>query len=716
MQQKHEMGQHKRDDLTACLLLLASGQGRALTRDALLSGLPIDDALTPELFARAAARGGLSARIAAVPVREVNPVLLPAVLLLEGERACILNALDEGGVTASVIFPELGDAEACVDVPVEELETRYAGQVIYCRAAYHPDEAVAPSDEEDGHWFWNVIRGNRRLYRDVLIAALFVNMLALTMPLFVMNVYDRVVPNQATDTLWVLAAGVFIVLAGDLLLRHLRSWFVDSAAARADMQLSSRIMERVLGMRLEQRPASVGSYATRIQAFETIRNFIGSMTVLTLIDLPFFFLFALIIGIISVWMVLPLLIGTFVALVYALSVSARLSAISENVSQASAQRNASLVEGLFALETLKAFGAVGRVQKIWERTTEYLSQQMARQRLLGGSVGAITAETQQLVGLLMIIVGVYLVINGQISQGGMIAAYMLSSRAMAPVAQISSLMTSYYQAKTALAQIDETVAQPQERARDRNWISRPVLNGEIEFRDVAFAYPGNEGKALKGVSFTVKAGEKVAIIGRIGSGKSTIGKLALGLYQSSEGAVLIDGINIAQIDPAELRRNVGYIPQEPTLLHGTVLENIMLGASPEDRFVKLDKAIDVAGLRAMLGANAEGLDMPVGEGGGRLSGGQRQAISVARAVAMDAPVLIFDEPTSSMDGKLEAHVTGALADYVANRTMILITHKPGLLDLVDRIIVVDDGRIVADGPRQVVMAALNTGTIRRAAG
>lgn len=709
------MGLQTRDDLTACLLMLASQHGTTTTRDALVAGLPVDGELTPDLFPRAAQRIGFAARVVATSLGEINAALLPAVLLLDGKRACVLHSVDADAGTVSVVFPELGAMDNRIDVPAAEIAQHYLGQAIYCRPSFRPDERVAATQEESGHWFWDVIKSNRRLYRDVLLAALFVNLFAMAMPLFTMNVYDRVVPNQATDTLWVLAIGILVVLLGDMALRHMRSWFVDAAAARADAQLSSRIMERVLGMRLEQRPASVGSYANSIQGFESVRSFIGSMTVLTLIDLPFFVLFVIVIGLISFWMAVPLLIGAVLAVLYALSVASRLSALSEEVSQASAQRNAALVEGLFALETLKSFGATGRIQKAWERTTEYLSGHSVKQRLLGNSVGIVTALLQQLVGAAMIIVGVYLVINGQITQGGMIAAYMLSSRAMAPIAQVSGLMTSYYQARTSLMQLENTVAQPQERPRGRTWVSRPAINGDIEFRDVAFSYPGLEAKALKKVGFTIRAGEKVAVIGRVGSGKSTIGKLLLGLYQPTEGGILIDGVHAGQIDPDELRRRIGYIPQDPMLLFGSVLDNIMLGAPHENRAANLARALDIAGLRTMLGANAEGLDLPVGEGGGRLSGGQRQSISVARAVAMDASILVFDEPTSAMDGTLETHVTRSLAEYVKDRTLILITHKPALLELADRIIVVDDGQIVADGPKQAVLDALNGGKIQRAA-
>lgn len=709
------MSLKERDDLTACLLLLANRHGTTTTRDALIAGLPLEGALTPALFGRAAERIGFASRVVAAGPDELNPALLPAILLLQDNRACILHGIDGQAGTASVVFPELGSAGQPVSLSLEELRSRHVGQAIYCRPSYRPDARAGSTTEESGHWFWSVIRNNRRLYADVLLAALFVNLFAMAMPLFVMNVYDRVVPNHATDTLWVLAIGVTVVLIGDLILRQMRSWFVEAAAARADARLSSRIMERVLGMRLEHRPQSVGSYASSIQSFEAVRGFIGSLTVLTLVDLPFFFLFALIIGLISLWLAVPLIIGTAIALFYALSVATRMKALSEQSSQASAHRNAALVEGLFSLETLKAFGATGRVQKVWEQATDYLAAQTARQRLLGGSVGGVTGQIQQVVGVTLIIVAVYLVINGDISQGGMIAAYMLSSRAMAPIAQTASLMTSFYQARTSLTQLEETMAQPQERPLGKTWVSRPTIEGDVIFNNVSFSYPGSEANALKGITFRIRAGEKVGIIGRVGSGKSTIGKLILGLYQPVDGIVMVDGVNIRQIDPDELRRRIGYVPQEPSLMFGSVLDNIMLGAPQENRARNLTTAIEVSGLKSMLDADAKGLEMPVGEAGNRLSGGQRQAIAIARAVAMDANILVLDEPTGAIDGRLEAHIARAMAGYAKDRTMVLITHKPGLLELVDRLIVIDDGKIVADGPRTLVLEQLNGGKIQRAA-
>ncbi|WP_417618554.1 type I secretion system permease/ATPase [Oceanisphaera sp.] len=704
------------DPISACLLWLAKANGTALTHDALIDGLPlVDGRLSPSITARAAERVGLNVNLVRQPLTRLNSLLLPCIILLEGNRACLLEAVDLEQKTVQLRLPEL-DMQV-QQLALDEVNASYSGIALYCRPGFRlADGQVRNPDqpEQKGHWFWSVIRANRRVYRDVLIAAFFINLLALTMPLFVMNVYDRVVPNQATDTLWVLAIGAIVVLCADLLLRMLRSWFVELAASRADLTLSSRIMERILGMRLKHNPASVGSFAANVQSFESVRSFIGSMTVTALIDLPFFLLFALIITLISWTMVLPVLVGALLIIVYALSVQVKMQQLSEVSSQASAQRNAGLIESLSSAQTLKSFNATSRMQTRWEHATQFLSGCTGKQRLLGASVGAGAAWIQQLVAVSMIIVGVYLVINGNMSQGALIAAYMLSSRAMAPVSQTASLLTQYYQAATALKSVEDIMAHEQERDNTLQPVSRGRLRGEIEFRNVSFTYPGEETAVLHKVSFHLRAGERVGILGQVGSGKSTIEKLILGLYQPTEGSIFIDGVNQAQIDPAELRRHIGYVPQDVQLLSGSVYDNVTLGQvqSSQDRLMQ---AVNVSGLTRLIGPHADGLAMQVGEAGSRLSGGQRQTIAVARAVMADSSMLLLDEPTSAMDSNLESHVSKGLDQFSQGKTLLLITHRTGLLNMVERLIVMDAGRVVADGNKQQVLQALEQGSIQRAA-
>ena len=371
------------------------------------------------------------------------------------------------------------------------------------------------------------------------------------------------------------------------------------------------------------------------------------------------------------------------------------------IGQASAQRNSGLIESLAANETIKSFNATQRMQSSWEQTTSFLSACSSQMRLLGASVGMSAAWIQQIVAVAMIITGVYLVVAGDMSQGALIASYMLSSRAMAPVSQAASLLTQYYQAATSLTSLEEMMKNEQERPVNKQFISRAQIRGDIEFKNVSFSYPNEERSALKNLSFKITAGESVAILGRVGSGKSTIEKLILGLYQPTEGQVLIDGVHIEQIDPAELRRHISYIPQEPQLLSGTVYENIVLGMlQPNSQRVL--KAVELAGLAPLVGSHADGLSMPVGENGSRLSGGQRQA-----------NIMLLDEPSSAMDSGLEQHLCQSIQTLSKAKTLVLVTHKTSLLSLVERLMVLDGGQLVADGPKDAVLKALSEGSIQK---
>ncbi|TBU98086.1 type I secretion system permease/ATPase [Stutzerimonas kirkiae] len=705
------------DPLSTCLLWIAQSNGVATSRDAIVDGLPLlDGRLAPSVFPRAAERAGFTARLARQDLLRLNELLLPCIALQRGNKACLLERVDAPSKKAWVRFPEL-DMQL-QEVELDAFQANYSGVVMYCRADFRllekHDTGAKRTLASRGHWFWSVIRENRVLYRDVLVAAFFINLFALAMPLFVMNVYDRVVPNHATDTLWVLSFGAVILICGDLLLRMLRGWFVELAASRADTRLSALIMERVLGMRLEHSPASIGSFASSVNGFEAVRSFIGSMTVTALLDLPFFLLFVVIIMVISWVMAIPVLVGAALIILYALSVQARMRQLSEVMSKASAQRSSGLIESLSGIETLKSFNATSRMQSNWEQSTRFLCACSGKLRMLGNSVGSGASWVQQMVAVCMIIVGVYLVIDGQMTQGALIAAYMLSSRAMAPVSQTASLLTQYYQAATALASLEQLMANGQERSADKPLVSRPKLRGEIELRNVSFKYPGDEREVLRDVSLHIRAGERVAILGRVGSGKSTLEKLILGLYQPTAGTILVDGVHLAQFDPAELRRNIGYIPQETRLISGTVYENVTLGVDNPER-QRLHEAIEISGLKGLVGAHADGLGMQVGEGGSRVSGGQRQTIAVARAVMPDSSILLFDEPTSAMDSTLENHVTRALGQFSQGKTLLLVTHRTSLLALVDRLIVMDGGRVLADGPKQSVLQALEAGTLQKVA-
>ncbi|KXB30635.1 ABC transporter [Dechloromonas denitrificans] len=701
------------DPLLDCLVELTRIHGRPSTRAALTAGLPLENgSLTPSLFARAASRAGLSAKLVRRPLERVDPALLPAVLLLDGEEACVLLGWDEAGENARLLFPETG--QGSVLLSRTSLAGRYAGIAIFARPHFRFDKRTPQvGDIKLRHWFWGALAEQWPVYRDVLGAALLINVMALAMPLFSMNVYDRVIPNRAMETLWVLALGVVLLIGVDMTLRLLRGHFIDLASARIDMQLSAKIMERVLGVRMESRPAAVGAFSSNLRSFETVRDFITSASVTAFIDLPFALIFVFVIAIISWQLIIPVVLALVFVVIYAYILQHKMHALSETTYRAGALRNATLIESLSALETIKTQGAESVMQSKWEKSVAFVSRVNNQMRFLSAAATNGAMEVQQLVNIVVIIVGVYLVGDGKLSMGGLIACTMLTSRAVAPLGQMVGLLMQYHNAKVSLASLETIMTNPVERPADASFVHRPELKGNIEFRDVQFSYPGSAIAALKGLNCRIAEGEKVVVIGRIGSGKTTLQKLLLGLYQPTGGAVTVDGVDVRQLDPADLRRNIGYVSQDTTLFYGTLRDNIAIGAPYADDAAVM-AAAEAAGLTDFVNRHPDGFDMMIGERGDSLSGGQRQGVAIARAFLMDPPILLLDEPTSSMDFSSEQQFKERLKIAGAHKTVLIVTHRNSLLDLATRVIVVDDGRVVADGPRDQVIQALQSGRIGRA--
>ena len=701
------------DTLLGCLMLACRANQVATTQDALAAGLPLRHGkMTPALFIRAAERANLSVTTHKKPLNQIRAEILPVTLLLNNDEACQLARIDKKTNTVYVIYPEFGDAE--VDMPLIELAKQYAGYFIVTKPKYIFDKRTPPvGSVRLKHWFWGTLAENKRIYRDVMLAAFLVNIFALAMPLFTMNVYDRVVPNRSIETLWVMAIGVTIIVVGDLILRSMRGYFLDWASARIDIKLSSRIMQQVLGLRMEQKPNSVGSFASNLRSFESVRDFITSATITTMIDIPFGLIFVLVMAWISWPMVIPVILGAILMLIYAFSVQTKMHALSESMYRAGALRNATLIESLVGLETVKALSIEGNMQRKWEHSASFLTEVGSKLRLLSQSINNGSNAIQQVTSVALVLLGVYLVINGFLTVGGLIACTMLSSRALAPISQTAGLLTQYHTATTSLQSLDEVMNKPIERPLDSNFLARASFNGDIEFREVSFRYPRAEENALTKVSFKIKAGEHVALLGRMGSGKSTIHKLMLGLYQPTDGAVLVDGIDARQIDPAELRRAIGYVQQDTHLFYGTMRENISMTFPHADDATVLEAA-HAGGIDEFINANPKGFDLQVGERGETLSGGQRQGVGIARALIARPRILLLDEPTSAMDHSSEDNVKKRLVSSSQGKTVVLITHRSTMFDLADRIIVVDTGRIVADGPKDQVIEALRTGKIAKA--
>jgi ATP-binding cassette subfamily C protein LapB len=709
------VGEHSArfDPLLESVVAVARIFGIATTAEALSAGLPLENNLvTPALVPRVASRAGLTAKLARRALKDIRSGLLPAILLLKDNQTCILlEWLDNGD--ARVRYPENG--ESADVLTCAELESQYSGVVFFVRPIFNFD-ARSPNQAQlkSQHWFWGVVFQNWRLYRDALIAALLINLFALALPMYTMTVYDRVVPNRAEETLWVLSIGVFLMMVFDTVLRTLRAYILDTAGKRIDVTLSAKIMERVLGLRMADRPASVGSFAANLRAFESVREFVASATITTLVDLPFVVVFFLAILWISPWLLIPPLVCIALLLLASLVAQQRMQELVEVTQRATSQRNASLVESLVGIETVKFMVAESTFQRKWEQSTVFLAQHGSKLKFLSTTTMNIAQVLQQLVSVTVVIVGVYLLIDNKISMGAIIAASMLAGRAMAPFGQVAGLLMQFHNAKSGLASVEKHMQTDPERPPDFAFLHRSVFQGAIEFRDVTFSYPGQQQTALNKVSFKIQPGEKVAFIGRVGSGKSTLQRLILGLHVPTSGAILIDGIDLRQIDPAELRRAAGFVSQDVNLFYGTLKENIALGA-PFASDQDIVAAAEIAGVTEFANRHPRGFDMLIGERGESLSGGQRQAVGIARAVLNDSPLLLLDEPSSNMDYQSEDLLKVRLGRFGKGKTVVLVTHRTSLLEMVDRLVVIDNGQVMADGPKQQVIEALQNGRVGRAA-
>ncbi|MCC8185136.1 type I secretion system permease/ATPase [Cloacibacillus porcorum] len=700
--------------LAASLTLIAALHGRRISRDALLSGLPMENGvLTPTLFSRAAKRAGLASKIIKSPLERINGLLCPAVLILGGSRACVVTSIDAAAEKASVIFP--GDMdEGTAELPFETLRDIYTGYVIYLKPQFKFDERAGADDKRrKGHWFWETLATEKNIYRDVIIASLLSNIFAFAMPLFVMNVYNRVVPNNAVETLWVMAIGVFIMITADFALHMARGYLTDLAASRTNTRLSADMMEQVMSMRSEARPASVGSMVNSIQGFDSVRSFISSATVFAYVDLPFSIFFIIVIAVIAWPLAIPILIGGLLVLAEAVMVQKQMRELSETTNRASSLKNATMVESLVAIESVKTQNLESTVQNRWEKTVAHLEAANVKMRLLSSAVISWTQWINVTISIATMVIGVYLIRANAISMGSLIAAYMLSSRAMMPISRVAGLLMQYYSTSRSLSALDDIMNKETEHEEGVTFLSRPDIAGGIQFRDVGFTYPEQERPALSALNFTVKPGEHVAIVGPIGSGKSTLFKLILKLFRQTEGSILIDGTDSRQMDPAELRRAVGVVPQEVMLFYGTLRDNLVMG-NPYITDQALLQAIQISGVDGIVKNHPKGFDMQVGERGANLSSGQRQAVAIARAVLKNPSLLLLDEPTSAMDSRSEERVRHNLKIFARDKTLLLVTHRTALLDLTERVIVLDGGRIVADGPKEQILAALKEGAIGRA--
>lgn len=694
------------DPLLSCLVFLTAHFGRAKSADAIKAGLPYDErGMGPAVFCEAAQRLGLNAKIArrAHPAK-ISPHALPAILIFDRGNAFVLLAVD--GKKARIFLPETGAEKT---VPLDVLESGYSGYAIYVHPRAEFSNPDAPHrDDADRHWFWGPFLDQSDLYSKVLVAAVIINLFGLTGSIFVMTFYNRVIPNNAIETGWVLAVGALTVFAFDFILRTLRGYFVDFAGRRVDVIAARRIYDQLLNMKLAHRPSSSGAFASMLREFDTVREFFNSATLIAFVDLPFCLFYLFVIWILGGPVALALAALVLIVLIVGAAVQVPLKNYARKSARSAEAKHGLLVETIAGLETIKAVGADGRLRaRYGDLAAEAAS--LAQSSRFYSAIGVNAAAVlQQCATVVAVVVGMYLVRDQHITMGALIACVILGGRAIAPMGQAAGLLSRLHQTRSALKTLNGFMQKPVERPAHAPFLHRPSLQGKITFDTVGFAYPGTDRPVLQDVSFTVGAGERVGIIGRVGSGKSTIARLVMGLYEPAEGALLADDTDYRQIDPADLRRNIAYIAQDVVLFRGTVRENIAI-ARPQAGEDEILHAAHAAGVHDFISRHPMGYDAPVGEGGLGLSGGQRQAVALARAMLMKPALFVCDEPTNAMDMQAEEAFIRHIREEVKDKGLILITHRLHLLTLVDRLVLIEQGRVIADGPKDKVMEFLSRG-------
>lgn len=701
--------QQAQDHLIKCLAKLCAHHGFARSEESLKSGLPYEgQVIGPELFCEAARNAGLHAKtVKKAKLDGLSPSVLPCVVFLD--KASPVLVLEKNGNALKFYDPAHDEV---MEHKISSVQDRYTGYAIlaYPKASLDHSAQSHASIKSSGHWFWGLVRENKRTYQMVIVASLFINLFALVSPLFVMNVYDRVIPNEAIDTGWALGIGALVAFIFDFIFRNLRGYLIDFSGRRIDVSAAKKIYGHVLNMKLSDRPPSSGAFANMLRDFDAVREFFTSATITALVDLPFSLLFLFFVYQLGGGIAFILLALVVIVMVIGMVIQVRLKSLVGMATKTAESKHGVLVETIHGLEVIKASGADGRFRSRYGRSVEENAIFAQKSRFLSSLGVNIATFFQQIASVLIILMGMYLVKEGDLSTGGLIACVILGGRAIAPIGQVANLMTRYHQAGGALKTLNLIMSQEVERPEGKSFLHRPSLDGAIKFDGVSFSYPATNIQVLDKVSFTIEPGEKIGIIGKIGSGKSTIAKLMAGLYTAESGQILFDNTDSRQIDPADLRKNMAYIPQNVVLFRGSVRENITAGypdASEED----ILKAAELAGVHEFIARHPMGYDAPVGENGDGLSGGQKQAVALARALIKTPNMIICDEPTNAMDVQAENVFCNSMNDVVKGKTFILITHKNSMLHMLDRLILVHGGKILMDGPRDEVLKALDAGQI-----
>ncbi|MGE8360269.1 type I secretion system permease/ATPase [Pseudomonas sp.] len=682
-----------KDHLRDGLVLLSRELGHPIGDAELVDGLPLELGRLPlRLVPRALRRADINAQVVSgQSLRELDNYLLPALLILRDGRSVLLKAVQDG--QADLLLPQSGGGHERVALDV--LESMHEGTVVFAKPRYRDDGRIGDyAQGSDEHWFFGPLKRLRRSYLEVAIAAMVANLLAIASALFAMQVYDRVVPNSAFDTLWILASGVALAIVLESVLRVLRGHLLTSMGKRIDLQLSSLLFNRALQTRMAAKPASVGAFSTQIREFESVREFFTASSAALISDLPFVAIFLVIIAILGGHLVWVPVVAVILMVLPALLAQGHLARLSRQNLREGAIKNGILLESIEHLETVKASRAEGRCAQLWETLTAQLAGSAVKTSNLTSALSYGVSTVQQLCYVGVVVFGVYRISDGLLTVGALIACSILSSRAIAPLSQSASILGRWQHTKVALEGLDQMMSGPVERPAGRTFVRKPQLKGDYRLDAVTLSH--GDGPAVVDIqALHIRAGERVALLGGNGAGKSSLLRLLAGMLDAKSGRLLLDDVGIDQLDPSDRRHNIGYLPQDVALLYGTLRENLNLenaALSDDDLY----EALDGVGLGDWVRSDAKGLDLLI-QGNASLSGGQRQAIGLARVLLQDPTIVLLDEPTAAFDQTSEKHVVEYLRGWLAGRTLIVVTHKKIILELVERAIVMRQGRVIMDG-------------------
>lgn len=693
---KAEFYRARPDLLREGLVLLCRHFGRRITVANLGDGFPLRGGLLPRAYVgRALRRAGLRARVLDIGLDQLSQRLLPALLVLQDDSTLLL--VGQEGDQVRVLLPEAEGGEQLM--PLAQLAALYTGCAVLARPIYQEDgRAEAFARQPDEHWLLGPLKGCWPAFAEVSLASLVANILAVSTALFALQVYDRVVPNDAFETLFVLATGVIVAVLLEFGIKTLRTWLLDVAGKKLDLQLSSRLFDQVMQMRLDARPRSTGAFSSQIREFESIREFFTASTAATISDLPFILLFLALIAYIGgpvVWV--PVAAIAFM-LVPSLLMQRRLAQLARANLREGAVKHGLLLESIDNLETVKATRAEGRNLGIWEQLTAQLSEDSIRLRRLTALLQQGAGMAQQLCYIGVVIVGVFQISDGALTVGGLIACTMLASRTIAPVNQVAGVLVRWQQVKVAMEGLDALMNAPKERPTGRQFARKAELRGHYVLSGLQYRHGPEEAPVLDIASLEIPAGSRVMLLGANGAGKSSLLRLLAGLSDVTAGSLRLDDVSLSQIDPADRRQAIGYLPQDTALFHGTLRDNLLLdGECHTDD--TLFEALDATGLGEAVRAHPLGLDMPI-TGNSSVSGGQRQAIGLARLLLQDPPIVLMDEPTSAFDQASEVRVIRYLKTWLRGRTVVIATHKRSMLALGERGLVLKHGKVSMDGPLQ----------------